>query len=103
MADVCRVAAAVLLVLAAGQAHAGGPHWPPPLAGLVPDDRGPTYRAARLTHERLHGGEHWRFETWNGPVHVWRPSGYDPATAGTVLYVHGYYTDVDKAWREHRL
>nr|MBA3538446.1 hypothetical protein [Deltaproteobacteria bacterium] len=28
---------------------------------------------------------------------------YDRATAGTVIYVHGYYQDADAAWREHQL
>jgi hypothetical protein len=31
------------------------------------------------------------------------PPGYDRATAGTVIYVHGYWTDADGAWREHQL
>ena len=31
------------------------------------------------------------------------PPGYDRATAGTVVYVHGYYTDADGAWREYNL
>jgi hypothetical protein len=31
------------------------------------------------------------------------PGGYDRATAGTVVYVHGYHTDVDTAWKEHDL
>ena len=51
----------------------------------------------------LAGGEHVRIATKRGPVHVWRPAGYDPLTAGIVLYVHGYYTTSDKAWAEHRL
>jgi hypothetical protein len=34
---------------------------------------------------------------------VWQPRGYDPATAGTVIYVHGYYTNVDGAWVQHAL
>jgi hypothetical protein len=46
---------------------------------------------------------HTRLVTANGPVHVWTPRGYDPETAGIVLYVHGFYTTVDRAWREHRL
>src|SRR6185503_17480091 len=49
------------------------------------------------------GGRHVRFETEHGAVHVWRPRGYDRATAGIVVYVHGYFTDVDKAWEEHAL
>lgn len=48
-------------------------------------------------------GEHWRITTPHGPVHVWRPEGYDEATAAIVVYVHGYYADVDTAWAEHRL
>lgn len=51
----------------------------------------------------VHGGRHWRIKTVNGPVHVWTPPGYQPATAGVVLYVHGYYTRLDAAWRKHRL
>jgi hypothetical protein len=49
------------------------------------------------------GGAHWRIETSNGPVHVWLPMGYDAATAGVVIYVHGYWTDVDTAWVKHDL
>lgn len=48
-------------------------------------------------------GMHFRLETERGAVHVWVPAGYDPATAGTVVFVHGYHTDVDTAWREYRL
>jgi hypothetical protein len=49
------------------------------------------------------GGKHWRIKTAQGAVHVWVPPGYDRETAGTVIYVHGYYTDADGAWREHEL
>ena len=49
------------------------------------------------------GGTHWRIKTPEGAVHVWIPPGYDRATAGTVVYVHGYYVDVDTAWREYNL
>lgn len=48
-------------------------------------------------------GDHWRLETPRGAIHVWIPHTYDPATAITVVYVHGYWTDVDTAWHEHRL
>jgi len=48
-------------------------------------------------------GETWRLATRRGPVRVWIPNGYDPATAATVIYVHGYYVDVDTAWGDHRL
>ncbi len=48
-------------------------------------------------------GDHWRIQTEHGPVHVFRPQGYDSRAAGTLVYVHGYYADVDAAWRDHRL
>ena len=47
--------------------------------------------------------EHWRIATAQGAVHVWVPEGYDRESAGTVIYVHGYYTDADGAWRDHLL
>ena len=49
------------------------------------------------------GGRHFRIKTARGAVHVWVPPDYDRETAGTVIYVHGYYTDADGAWREHEL
>jgi hypothetical protein len=49
------------------------------------------------------GGDHLRIGTEHGVVHVWRPRGYRHKTAGTVVYLHGYYTDVDQAWVDHRL
>lgn len=48
-------------------------------------------------------GRAWTLATAAGPVHVWAPAGYHPDGAAVVLYVHGYDTDVDAAWREHRL
>jgi hypothetical protein len=48
-------------------------------------------------------GQHWRLATARGAVHVWVPHTYDPETAITVVYVHGYWVDVDNAWIAHRL
>ncbi len=48
-------------------------------------------------------GHQWRLDTEAGPVHVWAPAGYHADGAVTVIYVHGYYTDVDRAWANHRL
>jgi hypothetical protein len=48
-------------------------------------------------------GMHFRFDTERGAVHVWVPAGYDPATAATIVFVHGYHTDIDTAWDEYRL
>lgn len=53
--------------------------------------------------DTVHGGRHWRIKTAQGAVHVWVPPGYNRETAGTVVYVHGYYTDADGAWRDHQL
>lgn len=55
------------------------------------------------TEDEVLGGRHWRIKTAQGAVHVWVPPGYDRATAGTVVYVHGYWTDADGAWRDHQL
>lgn len=46
---------------------------------------------------------HLRFSTANGPVHVYIPDGYDRAHAGTIIYVHGFFTSVDDAWTTHHL
>ena len=48
-------------------------------------------------------GEHARIESPNGPIQVWKPRGYTPETAITVVYVHGYGIDVDEAWWGHGL
>lgn len=48
-------------------------------------------------------GPHTRLETDHGPVHVWTPPKYDAQTAGIVVYIHGYFADVDDAWKEHHL
>jgi len=56
---------------------------------------GPAHGASRPAHLRL--------RTQHGPVHIWSPANYDRDTAGIVIYVHGYFTDVDDAWKEHRL
>jgi hypothetical protein len=47
-------------------------------------------------------GEHqWRIETREGPIRAFSPSAGAPE--GIAIYVHGYGTTVDRAWREHRL
>jgi hypothetical protein len=56
-----------------------------------------------VTRGQEEGGEHWRLETSNGPVHVWRPADYRPERAGLVVYVHGYFDNVDDVWRDHGL
>jgi hypothetical protein len=49
------------------------------------------------------GGEHLRIETEHGPLHFWRPVNYDPRTAGMVIYIHGYFTSVDRTWTDDQL
>ncbi len=55
------------------------------------------------TEDTVMDGKHYRIKTGAGAVHVWLPPGYDRATAGTVIYVHGYWTDADGAWKDHQL
>src|SRR5690606_18443548 len=55
------------------------------------------------TEDKVAGGTHWRIKTSAGAVHVWIPPNYDRTTAGTVVYVHGYWTDADGAWRDYKL
>lgn len=55
------------------------------------------------TSELVAQGTHWRLVTAKGPVHVWIPGGYKRRRAETVIYVHGYYTKVDGAWKNHNL
>ena len=55
------------------------------------------------SEDTVAGGKHWRIKTAQGAVHVWVPAGYDRATAGTVIYVHGYYVNADQAWSDYEL
>jgi pimeloyl-ACP methyl ester carboxylesterase len=54
-------------------------------------------------HDQVGGGDHWRLLTDSGAIHVWRPSGYDPETSGTVIYVHGYGSSADRSWKSSKL
>ncbi len=85
----------------------GGPEdGAPGGARPAPAKRKPTPKpTGRLEKQeaKLHGGIHWRIKTEAGALHVWVPPGYDRATAGTVVYVHGYHTDADGAWKHHDL
>jgi hypothetical protein len=74
-------------------------HPDPALLVLPPP---PTPQEAALD-ELVDAGRHWRIETGHGPVHVWIPAAYDPATAATVVFVHGYWVSVDEAWTDYRL
>jgi hypothetical protein len=58
---------------------------------------------ADVLAQRVAAGRHWRIATERGPVHVWIPDGYDAATAATIVFVHGYWINVDQAWASYRL
>ncbi|MCB9527554.1 MAG: hypothetical protein H6701_04005 [Myxococcales bacterium] len=55
------------------------------------------------TRKTAAGGDYWRLDTAGGVVYVWVPPNYHRPTAGSVIYVHGYWTSADRAWREHQL
>jgi hypothetical protein len=56
-----------------------------------------------LLDQRVRAGRHWRLETARGAVHAWVPADYDAETAATIVFVHGYWIDVDGAWQSYRL
>lgn len=73
---------------------------PPALGDLL----APPPPASESTLEAItRAGLHRRLDTERGPVHVWVPAGYEPSTAATVVFVHGYHTDIDTVWRDYRL
>ena len=53
--------------------------------------------------ELVEAGQSWVIDTPRGHVRVWIPDGYDAETAATIVYVHGYYADVDHAWVDQKL
>ncbi|MBK9030522.1 MAG: hypothetical protein IPL61_04145 [Myxococcales bacterium] len=89
-----RAAVAVTVVAAFGLGVA--------LAVSGDDDAGVTVAAPPLAAAAA-AGQAWTLTTPAGPVHVWAPAGYHADGAAVILYVHGYGTDVDGAWRDHRL
>jgi hypothetical protein len=72
----------------------------------VPDtftgDAGPPPPPSPLTLA-VAAGRHWRLDSAHGAIHVWTPPGYHADGAGLIVYVHGYYTDVDHAWHDYQL
>jgi hypothetical protein len=49
------------------------------------------------------GGQEWRIVESGRVLRVYRPGGYRARDAAVVLYVHGFFTDADRAWVQHRL
>lgn len=89
------IAAAVILGSTDGASSQPGPS--------VADARSGATDAGSPVTLAVRQGQALRIDGPTGPIHVWRPAGYRPETAATVVYVHGYYTDVDTAWRDHQL
>ena len=97
------VVAALLAAGVAAPAHAGKGDDAGEAKGGGKGDKKKKGRLEKK-EEQLEGGTHWRIKSeGSGAIHVWIPPGYDRATAGTVVYVHGYYVDVDQAWKDYDL
>lgn len=72
---------------------------PPPSTALIQSTSSSEY-----FDEILEGGVHWRVGTAEfGPVHLWRPLKAPGPRAPVVVYLHGYYINVDGAFVEHSL
>ena len=94
MRNLSLVAAAVAAAAVSGIAAAA-----PPSASIAdqPVESPPS------PEELVAAGQTWVLETPRGHVRVWIPDGYDAETAATIVYVHGYYADVDQAWFDQKL
>lgn len=83
------ITAAAALGLSPGEPAAAGPR-----SDSIPEHNQEEYSSPERAS---------RFETENGPVITWIPENYDPETANTVVYVHGYYEHVDQTLEQHDL
>jgi hypothetical protein len=92
-----------LAALCAIAAAACGGARPAPAVALPESPSATIVDVAPTVEEAVEAGRQWRLDTPQGPVHVWAPAGYDRATAQTIVYVHGYFTDVDGAWQKDEL
>lgn len=70
-----------------------------PSSSAVRKEPRPPVTAASLVED----GKYWRLVTPKRPVHVWTPKRYRPKRASAILYVHGYYVNVDQAWDQYNL
>jgi hypothetical protein len=59
-----------------------------------------TASPGHMRADHIESGEHWRLESENGVVHVWRPAGYDAQSAGTVVYLHGHRSSADESFNQ---
>lgn len=68
---------------------------------LARKKKGPKKRKikrVRTTSEK--GGVHWRINSKQGIIHVYRPWGFRLKSGGIVVYVHGYRSSADKTWNK---
>jgi hypothetical protein len=52
---------------------------------------------------RLFGGLHYRIQSRQGVLHVWKPRGFRRKKGGVVVYVHGYRSSADKSFKQRGL
>lgn len=71
----------------------------PSVSGTASESAPPSPTLAEMVER----GTHWRIPTKAGAVHVWIPEGYNARRAETIIYVHGYYVDVDRSWHTYEL
>jgi hypothetical protein len=73
------------------------------LAMATPDADAREHTSEFAVEGAIIPGNHQRLDTPHGVVHVWAPEGYRAETASLIVYVHGYFVDVDDAWWAHGL
>ena len=76
---------------------------PPPAPAAPPPSAPAAANKDKMLEEPLAGGIHVHLKGKRGSTHIWTPPGYDYHTAGVVIYVHGYGSSADRAWREFKL
>lgn len=106
------VPAVIVAAVACGSTGDGGPATPgvgvdlpmqeatgDPSSALARRERRPPPTKESLVED----GKHWRLTTPHGAVHVWTPRRYRAKRATAVVYVHGYYVNVDDSWENYHL
>jgi hypothetical protein len=73
------------------------------LGFAVADQARPTDPEPNPIAKAVAAGKHVRIDGPRGPIHVWIPASYHADTGATVLYIHGYFDNIDTAWTGHQL
>lgn len=102
-----RVLVVALLVIACGKEGPSPQELDLPMDQQTGDPSSSAVRKERRpppTKESLvEDGKHWRLTTPHGAVHVWTPRRYRAKRASAIVYVHGYYVNVDQSWEQYHL